>query len=100
MGQNPATKYTPEFRRETANYIITSGRPITECRREPGLDPKAVNDWVIKRRREMGGAPAGRSDAGRRAAKKRIRELEAEDEFPKRAAAFFAGAHGWRSATP
>lgn len=30
MGQNPASKYTPEFRRETADYAIASGRPITE----------------------------------------------------------------------
>ena len=27
MGQNPASKYTPEFRRETADYVIASGRP-------------------------------------------------------------------------
>ena len=27
MGQNPATKYTDEFRRETADYVISSGSP-------------------------------------------------------------------------
>lgn len=102
MGQSPATKYTPEFRRETADYVIASGRPITECCRELGLNPKTVNDWVIKRRRETGGegaAPAAGSDAELRAAKKRIRELEMENEFLKKAAAFFARTQGWRSAT-
>jgi transposase-like protein len=48
MGTNPATKYTDEFRRETADYIISSGRPITECCRELGLSSKTVNRWVIK----------------------------------------------------
>lgn len=43
MGQNPATKYTEEFRRETADYIIASGRPITECCKELGLNSKTVD---------------------------------------------------------
>lgn len=30
MANQPA-KYTDEFRRETADYIISTGRPITEC---------------------------------------------------------------------
>ena len=36
---NPAAKYTDEFRRETADYIISTGRPVTECCRELGLNP-------------------------------------------------------------
>lgn len=55
MGTNPATKHTDEFRRETADYIISSGRPITECCRELGLSSKTVNRWAIKRRRELAG---------------------------------------------
>ena len=95
MGQNPAGKYTPEFRRETADYVIASGRPITECCRELGLNSKTVNDWVLKRRRELGGeVPAGDSDAELRRLKKRVRELEMENEFLKKAAAFFAGTQG------
>ena len=31
-----AVKYTDEFRRETADYIISTGRPITECCAELG----------------------------------------------------------------
>ena len=57
MGANPATKYTDEFRRETADYDISSGRPITECCRELGLNSKTVNQWVINRRRELSGEP-------------------------------------------
>ena len=96
MGRNPATKYTEEFRRETADYIIASGRPITECCKELGLNSKTVNTWVIKRRRELGGAgaPPGDSDAELRQLKKRVRELEMENEFLKKAAAFFARTQG------
>lgn len=43
---NPAAKYTDEFRRETADYIISMGRPITECCAELGLNSKTVNKWV------------------------------------------------------
>lgn len=43
---NPAAKYTDEFRRETADYIISTGRPITECCAELGLNSKTVNKWV------------------------------------------------------
>ena len=54
---NPAAKYTDEFRHETANYVISTGRPISECCRELGLNSKTVNQWVIKRRRELSGQP-------------------------------------------
>lgn len=53
---NPAAKYTDEFRRETADYIISTGRPITECCAELGLNSKTVNKWVQNRRRELAGA--------------------------------------------
>ena len=36
---NPAAKYTDEFRRETADYIISTGRPTAACCRELGLSP-------------------------------------------------------------
>ena len=54
---NPAAKYTDEFRRETADYIISTGRPISECCRELGLNSKTINQWVVKRRRELSGEP-------------------------------------------
>ena len=91
MGTNPATKYTDEFRRETADYVISSGRPITECCRELGLNSTTVNRWVITRRRELAGEPdPAAEDRELREARKRIRELEQENDFLKKAAAFFA----------
>lgn len=54
---SPAAEYTDEFRRETADCAISTGRPISECCRESDLDSKTVNQWAIKRRRELFGQP-------------------------------------------
>ena len=92
---NPAAKYTDEFRRETADYIISTGRPITECCRELGLNPKTVDKWVARRRRELSGEPDPKAeDRELREARRRIRELEMENAFLKKAAAFFAREQG------
>ena len=92
---NPAAKHTDEFRRETADYIISTGRPTAECCRELGLNPKTVDKWVARRRREASGEP-GPGAGGRelREAQRRIRELEMENAFLKKAAAFFAREQG------
>lgn len=87
-------KYTPEFKRETADYIIAAvaeGRSIKGCCEELGLSDRTVGKWVADRRRELGGEPAPEA-AGRelRDAQRRIRELEMENAFLKKAAAFFA----------
>lgn len=64
-GRNPATRYTDEFRREAADHAVSSGEPVTERRRGLGLNSKTVNDWVVKRRRELGGGPDPKAnDAG------------------------------------
>lgn len=87
----PATRYTDEFKRETADYVISTGRPITEVCRELGLNSKTVNRWVVDRRREVAGEPdPGAGERELREARKRIRQLEMENEFLKKAAAFFA----------
>ena len=54
MGNN---KYTDEFRREIADYVISTGRPITEVVKEPGPNDKTVNDWVLRRKRSQGRLP-------------------------------------------
>lgn len=72
-------------------YIISTGRPITECCAELGLNSKTVNKWVQNRRRELAGGPDHKAeDRELREARRRIRELEMENAFLKKAAAFFA----------
>ena len=79
---NPAAKHADEFRRETADHIISTGRPITECCAELGLNSKTVNKWVQNRRRELAGGPDPKAeDRELREAKRRIRELEMENAF-------------------
>ena len=81
---NPAARYTDEFRRETADCIISTGRPITECCAEPGLNSKTVSKWARNRRRELAGGPGPKAgDRELREARRRIRELEMESAFLK-----------------
>ena len=89
--QNPSARYTDEFRRETADYITSTGRPITQCCSELGLNSKTVSKWVQDRRRELAGEPDPKAeDRELREARRRTRELEMENAFLKKAAAFFA----------
>ena len=88
---DPRTKYTDEYRRETADCIISTGRPTAQVAAELGINQKTANRWVRTRRDMLEGKdPAPDEDAEMRALRKRNRELEMENEFLKKAAAFFA----------
>ena len=43
MGSN---KYTDEYRREIADYIISTGRPINAVAKELGINDKTASRWV------------------------------------------------------
>ncbi len=47
---NPSARHANEFRRETADYMISTGRPTTQRRPELGLNSKTVGKWVQGRR--------------------------------------------------
>ena len=84
-------KYTDEYRREAVDYVLSSGRPITECARELGINDKTLNDWVLKfkRRGEVTAAmTAGEADVA--ALRRENERLRRENEFLKKASAFFA----------
>ncbi len=92
---NPATKYTDEYRRETADYIISTGRPIAQVAEELGINTKTASRWVKNRRDELSGAkPSQQENKEMQELRKRNRELEMENEFLKKAAAFFAKEQG------
>lgn len=82
--------YTDEYRRETADYIISTGRPVAQVCKELGLNQKTGSRWVKKRKDELSGNSNLKEDRELREAKRRIRELEMENSFLKKAAAFFA----------
>ena len=88
-------KYTEEYRRECADYALASDKPVSQVAKELGINEKTLSAWVVKRRRELAGevsVPSSANDTERelKAAQKRIRELEQENAFLKKASAFFA----------
>lgn len=84
-------KYTDEYRREAVDYVLASGRPITECARELGINDKTLNDWVLKFRRRGEVTAAMTAEEADVAALRRENErLRQENEFLKKASAFFA----------
>ncbi|WP_294163881.1 IS3 family transposase [uncultured Senegalimassilia sp.] len=92
---NPSARHADELRRETVDCMISAGRPITQCCSELGLNPRTVGKRVQDRRRELAGEPDRKAgDRELREARKRIRELEMENAFLKKSAAFFAKEQG------
>ena len=90
------TRYTEEYRLEAVEYYrkakeIDPKKTITDCARELGINDKTLNDWVLKYE-GAGRVTRARTDEQRALddANRRIRELELENEFLKKAAAFFA----------
>lgn len=87
------TEYTKEYRQECADYAIKSGRPVPEVAEELGLNVSTLSGWVARRKKALNGTDPDNStpiDPELKKAQKRIRELEMEVEFLKKAAAFFA----------
>ena len=87
-------KYTPEYRREAANLVIESERPIAHVAKEIGVSAGLLGRWV-KLERERRGASDGMSEADLRAENARLppRELaeaKMDNEFLSKATAFFA----------
>ena len=89
-------QYTEEYRLEAAGHYRKAReadpkKSIRGCAAGLGINDKALNDWVIKFGR-TGKAAQARTDGQRELdeARRRIRELESENGFPRKAAAFFA----------
>lgn len=88
-------KYTEEFRVEAVEYYKKArqefGKNIKQCADELGVNDKTLGDWIMKLE-ATGKVTQARTDEQKELAKaqKRIKELEMENEFLKKAAAFFA----------
>lgn len=85
--------YSPEFREEAVQLALQSGRPIAHVARELDMNSETLRTWVRRHEREHG-KEDGPLVAGERArlnaAERRVRELEMENSFLKKAAAYFA----------
>lgn len=95
-----SSTYADGFRMETADCVISTGRPITEVSKELGPNGKTVQRRVKKRRDQLGGnVPAKQESDELKAARKRMRELEMENDLLEKASALFARSQAWAGAT-
>ena len=94
----PRTKrnFSPEFREEAVRLVIETSRPIAQVAKELGINPGTLGNWVNTYRREHAGEEPARAVAERAEMaelRRRNRELEQENLFLKKAAAYFAKDH-------
>ena len=85
--------FSPEFKEEAARMVVETSRSIADVARELGLNGTTLGYWVKAYRESHGGEEPelGVSDRARlRELERRNRELEMENAFLKKAAAYFA----------
>ncbi len=85
--------YSPEFREEAVKSVIESSRPIAQVAKELGMVEQTLGNWVAAYRRDHAGdePPLTVPERTRlREQERELRELRIENDFLKRAAAYFA----------
>lgn len=85
-------KFTPEYRDEAVKMVIQSQRPVAEVARELGVNEGTLGTWVGRYRNEH---PVTEElslpDRARlKAFERENRDLRLENDFLKKAAAYFA----------
>ena len=93
----PPSKYSPEFREEAVQIALRSSKTVTEVAREIDLNPETLRGWVKKHQNQQEPSPDAELTVYERARLKELerrnRELEMENSFLKKAAAYFAKDH-------
>lgn len=90
-------RYTPEFREEAAKMVVEHSRPIAQVARELGISETTLGNWVRSYRETHAHEepPLEVSERARlRELERKNRELEMENAFLKKAAAYFAKDQG------
>lgn len=85
--------FSPEYREEAVKMVIETSRPVAVVARELGLNEGTLGNWVNAYRRAHAGdePPLSVSERARlRELEKELREVKMQNEFLKKAAAFFA----------
>ena len=89
-------KFSPQFKAEAVQMVIETGKPIAQVARGLGIHDGTLGNWVNAWRREHP-EPDQPLSAVERARVKELEEenrrLRMENEFLKKAAAFFARTH-------
>lgn len=86
-------KFSPEFRDEAVRLVIENSTPTAQVARELGVNEGTLGNWVNQHRKEHAGdePPLTAHERIQLAeAQRELRELRMENEFLKKAAAYFA----------
>jgi transposase len=88
------SKYSPEFKRDAVALVRSSGRPVNQVARELGLSHETLRSWVKRDRIDRGQGAPGELTSDQleelRFLRRQVKELEAEREILRKAAAYFA----------
>jgi transposase-like protein len=90
--------FTQEYKDEIVRMVLDGPRPIAHVAREVGIHDTTLGDWVKEYRRRHGGGPVRRfgrrpEDSSGTGLEREVRKFREENEFSKKAAAFFAKDH-------
>ena len=86
-------RFSPQFKAEAVQMVIETGRPIAEVARDLGIHDGTLGNWVNAYRRQHPEPDQPLSPVERARVKEledENRRLRMENEFLKKAAAFFA----------
>ena len=91
-------RFTPEYRRDAPSLVLDTGSTIASVARDLGLGESVVGRWVKLERERRQAVREGRPDpremeAEITALRRRVRQLEKENEFLGKASTFFASRH-------
>lgn len=86
-------KFSPQFKAEAVQFVLETGRPIAEIARELEINEGTLGNWVNEWKTnnpepEKALNPVERARVAEMESE--IRRLRMENEFLKKAAAFFA----------
>ena len=88
--------FSPEFREEASRMVIETSRAIADVARELGISETSLGNWVraYREKHAEDEPPLQLSERARlRELERKNRELEMENTFLKKAAAYFAREH-------
>ena len=95
-GSKNPKRYSPEFKEQATKMVVDFSRPIAQVARELKMNDTTLGFWVKAYRRQHSGdtLPIDMPDRARlQELERRNRELEMENAFLKKAAAYFAREH-------
>jgi transposase len=91
--------FTQEHKDEIVRMVLDGPRPVAHVAREVGIHDTTLGNWVKDYRRRHGGDAAGNAGGIEKKTERELqlerenRKLREENEFLKKAAAFFAKEH-------